>query len=173
LLTRANDSAIANRKHSLVCLRRRLRIGLLAMVSRHHLESRIWLGSRSVSAGDTRVLAVTAGVSFLTALFFGMIPALHATRVNLNDTLTNAVPNALRGSQSRTTRNLLVVFQCILGWCYSSALACCFAVFATWSLDQWIRTRACPDATLKLPPSRYTDIRSSATDPRSPSSAPD
>src|SRR5882757_6986578 len=51
---------------------------------------------------DTRVLAVTVGASFMTALFFGMIPALHATRVNLNDTLKDAVPNALGGSQSRS-----------------------------------------------------------------------
>jgi putative ABC transport system permease protein len=64
---------------------------------------------------DARVCMVTLGVSFLTALFFGMIPALHATRVSLNDTLKNAAPNAAGGSQSRRPRNLLVVFQIALG----------------------------------------------------------
>jgi putative ABC transport system permease protein len=107
---------------------------------------------------DARVLAVTVGVSFLTALIFGMIPALHATRVNLNDTLKDAVPNAPGGSQSRTTRNLLVVFQIALGMVLLVGFGLLFR-----SLRNVESARIGYDphnvltATLKLPASRYTE----------------
>ncbi len=107
---------------------------------------------------DTRVLAVTVGVSFLTALFFGMIPALHATRVNLNDTLKDAVPNALGGSQSRTTRNLLVVFQIALGMVLLVGFGLLFrSLRNVQSAPIGYDPRNVLTATLKLPPSRYTE----------------
>src|SRR5712671_6328211 len=107
---------------------------------------------------DTRVLAVTVGVSFLTALFFGMIPALHATRVNLNDTLKDAVPNALGGSQSRTTRNLLVVFQIALGMVLLVGFGLLFrSLRNVESAPIGYDPRNVLTATLKLPPSRYTE----------------
>jgi predicted permease len=107
---------------------------------------------------DARVLAVTAGVALLTALFFGMIPALHATRVNLNDTLKDALPNALGSSHSRRSRNLLVVFQIALGM----VLLVCFGLL----FHSLRNVESAPigydpqnvlTATLKLPPSRYAE----------------
>ena len=107
---------------------------------------------------DARVLAVTVGVSFLTALIFGMIPALHATRVNLNDTLKDAVPNAPGGSQSRTTRNLLVVFQIALGMMLLVGFGLLFrSLRNVESASIGYDPRNVLTATLKLPPSRYTE----------------
>jgi len=107
---------------------------------------------------DARVLAVTVGVSFLTALFFGMIPALHATRVNLNDTLKDAVPNAPGNSQSRTTRNLLVVFQIALGMVLLVGFGLLFrSLRNVESAPIGYDPRNVLTATLKLPPSRYTE----------------
>src|SRR5882762_564645 len=107
---------------------------------------------------DARVLAVTVGVSFLTALIFGMIPALHATRVNLNDTLKDAVPNAPGGSQSRTTRNLLVVFQIALGMTLLVGFGLLFrSLRNVESASIGYDPRNVLTATLKLPPSRYTE----------------
>jgi putative ABC transport system permease protein len=107
---------------------------------------------------DARVLAVTAGVSFLTAFIFGMIPALHATRVNLNDTLKDAVPNAPGGSQSRTTRNLLVVFQIALGMMLLVGFGLLFrSLRNVESASIGYDPRNVLTATLKLPPSRYTE----------------
>jgi putative ABC transport system permease protein len=107
---------------------------------------------------DARVLAVTAGVALLTALFFGMIPALHATRVDLNDTLKDAVPSALGSSQSRRSRNLLVVFQIALGM----VLLVCFGLLFhslrnVESAPIGYDPRNVLTATLKLPPWRYTE----------------
>jgi predicted permease len=64
---------------------------------------------------DERVFVVSLTVSLLGALAFGMIPAMHATRVNLNESLKDAAPNAAGGSRSRRLRNCLVGSQVALG----------------------------------------------------------
>jgi predicted permease len=64
---------------------------------------------------DARVFTVSLGISLASALFFGMIPALSATRVNLNDSLKDAAQSAAGVSRSRRPRNLLVVCQIALG----------------------------------------------------------
>src|SRR5438874_3757927 len=64
---------------------------------------------------NARILLLGLGVSLLSALFFGVIPALHATRVNLNDSLKDALPSTTSGTTARRPRNLLVAFQVALG----------------------------------------------------------
>jgi putative ABC transport system permease protein len=63
---------------------------------------------------DARVFAVSLGVSFLSALTFGIIPAMQATRVNVED-LKDGVPSVTGGPQSRRLRNSLVAGQVALG----------------------------------------------------------
>jgi putative ABC transport system permease protein len=63
---------------------------------------------------DGRVLTVSLGISLLSALFFGMIPALQTTRTHLNERSKDAARNVV-GSRPRRSRNLLVVFQIALG----------------------------------------------------------
>ena len=64
---------------------------------------------------NTRVLAVSLAVSLLSALVSGMIPALQATRVSLNENLKEAAPKAGRGLHPRRMRNALVGGQVALG----------------------------------------------------------
>jgi putative ABC transport system permease protein len=64
---------------------------------------------------NARILVVSLGATLLSALVFGLIPALQATRGNLNDGLKDAAPNSAGGSRSRRSRNLLVGFQIALG----------------------------------------------------------
>jgi predicted permease len=64
---------------------------------------------------DARVFCVSLAVSLLSALVFGMIPALHATRMNLNESLKDTAPNAEGGARSRRLRNCLVASQVALG----------------------------------------------------------
>ena len=64
---------------------------------------------------NPRILLMSLGVSLLSALFFGMIPALHVTRVNSNGSLKDALPSATSGARARRPRKLLVVFQVALG----------------------------------------------------------
>jgi len=64
---------------------------------------------------NARILAVGLGVCLLSALAFGMIPALQAMRVNLNDSLKDAIRGTASGAVTRRPRNLLVMFQAALG----------------------------------------------------------
>src|SRR6266478_5364664 len=106
---------------------------------------------------DARVLTVTLVASLLTALFFGMIPALHAIRVNVNDTLKSAVSSAAAGSHPRRSRNLLVVFQIALGMVLLVGFGLLFhSLRNVESAPMGYDPRNVLTATLKLPPTRYT-----------------
>jgi putative ABC transport system permease protein len=59
---------------------------------------------------DLRVLAFTFAVSLMTGLFFGLIPALQASRPDLNDALKEGSRGST-GGRSRTVRNLFVVSE--------------------------------------------------------------
>jgi putative ABC transport system permease protein len=112
---------------------------------------------------DARVWMVTLGVSFLTALFFGLIPALHATRVSLNDTLRDAAPNAAGGSQSRRPRNFLVVFQIALGVVLLVGFGLLFhSLRNVESAHIGYDPRNVLTATLRLPRTRYAEPSSRA-----------
>jgi len=106
---------------------------------------------------DGRVFAISLGVSLLSALAFGMIPALQATRVNLNESLKGAAPNAAGGWRSRRLRNVLVGGQIALGM----VLLVGFGLL----LRSFLRVESSPlgydprdvlTATIRLPPTRYT-----------------
>jgi putative ABC transport system permease protein len=64
---------------------------------------------------DARVFAVSLMLSLVSALAFGIIPALQATRVTLNANLQDAAANVLGGTHSRKMRNFLVATQVALG----------------------------------------------------------
>jgi predicted permease len=107
---------------------------------------------------NARVWIVTLGVSFLTAIFFGLIPALDTTRVSLNDTLKQNVPNAAGGSQSRRGRNLLVVFQIALGMVLLVGFGLLFhSLRNVESAHVGYDPRNVLTATLRLPPTRYPE----------------
>jgi len=106
---------------------------------------------------DGRVFAISLGVSLLSALAFGMIPALQATRVNLNESLKDAAPNAAGGWRSRRLRNVLVGGQIALGM----VLLVGFGLL----LRSFLRVESSPlgndprdvlTATIRLPATRYT-----------------
>jgi predicted permease len=56
------------------------------------------------------VLVFTAGIAILTGILFGLIPALHGSKTNVNDVLKDA---ATRGSSGRSgrSRNVLVAAE--------------------------------------------------------------
>jgi putative ABC transport system permease protein len=59
---------------------------------------------------DPRVLGFTFGISLLTGLFFGLIPALQASRPDLNDALKEGSRGST-GGRSGTFRNVFVIAE--------------------------------------------------------------
>ena len=78
-----------------------------------------WLSAESAKYGDTalhlpldwRVLAFAFAAAVFTALFFGVVPALFAMRIDLNDTLKSGSRGATAGRGHQRLRSLLVVGQ--------------------------------------------------------------
>ncbi|MFL6255010.1 MAG: ABC transporter permease [Pyrinomonadaceae bacterium] len=61
---------------------------------------------------DTTVLLFTLGASVLTGIVFGIVPALQATRTNLNESLKEGGQKGAAGGLRRNRmRSLLVVFE--------------------------------------------------------------
>jgi len=105
-----------------------------------------------------RILLIGLGVCLLSALSFGMIPALHATSVNLNDNLKDAIRSTTSPAMGRRPRNLLVGFQVALGM----VLLVGFGLL----LRSLLHVESAPigfdphdvlTATVNLPVSRYSD----------------
>ncbi len=63
---------------------------------------------------DGRVLAFTFGVCVLCSLFFGLVPALYASRVDLNDALKQSRSRAATDSKSNRVRGAFVVAEIAL-----------------------------------------------------------
>jgi predicted permease len=64
---------------------------------------------------DGGVLAVTMLVALGTSVVFGLVPAMHASRVDVQGTLADAGTRAVAGGRSRWPRRLLVVVEVALG----------------------------------------------------------
>src|SRR5260370_5814126 len=94
--------------------------GVVAIIVTRWCEEIITKAASGIVPGaylqvDARVFTVSLGGSLLSALAFGMIPALQVTRVNPNENLKDAAPNMVGGSHSRRLRNALVGGQVALG----------------------------------------------------------
>src|SRR5580765_565885 len=57
---------------------------------------------------DARALAITSGIALLTSVAFGLLPALHASRVDLRSALIESGGTAIAGSARRWPRRVMV-----------------------------------------------------------------
>ena len=64
---------------------------------------------------DARVLSVTVGLTVLTAILFGLVPAIQATRLDLQAALSEGGTRAVAGGAKGWPRRLLVVAEVALG----------------------------------------------------------
>src|SRR5919109_337801 len=105
-----------------------------------------------------RILAIGLGVCLLSALAFGMIPALQATRVNLNDSLKDAIRGTASGAMTRRPRNLLVMFQAALGMVLLVSFGLLFrSLLHVESAPIGFDPQNVLTATVNLPVSRYSE----------------
>jgi len=64
---------------------------------------------------DARVLSVTLGLTVLTAILFGLVPAIQATRLDLQAALSEGGTRAVAGGAKGWPRRWLVVAEVALG----------------------------------------------------------
>ncbi|HEX8764396.1 MAG TPA: ABC transporter permease [Candidatus Acidoferrum sp.] len=106
---------------------------------------------------NTRVLAVSLAVSLLSALVSGIIPALQATGVSLNENLKEAAPKAGGGLHPRRLRNALVGGQVALGMVLMVGFGLLLRSFLqVESSNLGYDPRNVLTATIQLPFTRYT-----------------
>jgi predicted permease len=106
---------------------------------------------------DARVFAISLGISLLSALTFGIIPALQATRVNVAENLKDGVANVAGGPRSRRWRNGLVAGQVALGMVLLVGFALLLRSFLNvQSSHIGYDPRNVLTASLRLPLARYT-----------------
>lgn len=64
---------------------------------------------------DARVLSVTLGLTMLTAILFGLVPAIQATRLDVQAALAEGGTRSVAGGSKGWPRRLLVVAEVALG----------------------------------------------------------
>jgi len=63
---------------------------------------------------DARVFGFTLAVSLVTGIFFGLIPAIHASKPDLNEALKEGSRGAMGSSAGKRTRSVLVAVEVAL-----------------------------------------------------------
>jgi putative ABC transport system permease protein len=91
-------------------------LGMLLAIWAVHLLVSLAPSSIPLSAGvglDSRVVIFTFGISFVTAILFGLAPAFQASKVDLNETL-KAGGRTTAGAGGQRVRSMLVVSEIAL-----------------------------------------------------------
>ena len=108
---------------------------------------------------NTTVLAWTLGVTLLTSVLFGIMPALEATRLNLNDALKEGGKGAdAQGSRSRRLRGVLVVGEVALALMLLVGAGLLVKSFTQLRrIDTGFETENMLTMVLRLPASKYKE----------------
>ena len=107
---------------------------------------------------NTTVLAWTLGVTLLTSILFGIVPAIEATRVNLNDALKDGGKGAEGGARSRRLRGALVVGEVALALVLLVGAGLLIKSFAQIrKIDTGFQTENILTMVLRLPPAKYQE----------------
>src|SRR6185369_6401495 len=107
---------------------------------------------------DWRVLAFTMLISFGTCLIFGLIPAWHASKPDLNSTLEQSGRTLAQGASRLRFRQVLVVFQVSIA--VMLVIGAGLLIKSFWMLqkvDPGFRAEGVLSAGLTLPSPKYAE----------------
>ncbi len=111
---------------------------------------------------DFRVLLFALGVSLLTGVLFGVVPALRAARVNLNETLKEGGRSSVAGGSQRL-RSVLLAGEVALSVVLAAAAGLMARSFLTvMAVDPGFRASQLLTMNLTLPSSKYGDMQKRA-----------
>ncbi len=106
---------------------------------------------------DLRVLVFALGVSLLTGLLFGVVPALRAAKVNLSETLKEGGRSAVGGGTQRL-RSVLLAGEVALAVVLAAAAGLMARSFlSVMAVDPGFRPGQILTMSLTLPSSKYGD----------------
>jgi predicted permease len=107
---------------------------------------------------DARVLAITLIVALVTSVFFGLVPALHASRVDVQAALAESGTRAVAGGQGRWARWLLVAGEVAMGVVLLVSAGLLVRTFVHLrSLSPGFDPASVTTATISLQDKRYED----------------
>ncbi|HYO12961.1 MAG TPA: ABC transporter permease [Thermoanaerobaculia bacterium] len=107
---------------------------------------------------DPAVLAFTAAITLLSAVLFGLVPALRAARVDPQETLKESARGTSGGARQQRLLKASVVVQLALTLVLLLASGLTIrSLFRLLETDPGFRTEQVMTMTVGLPPSRYTD----------------
>jgi putative ABC transport system permease protein len=107
---------------------------------------------------DLRVLAFTMAISVVTAVLFGLVPALHASKVNLNESLKEGGRSSAEGARGGRIRNVLVVSEVVLSFVLLAGAGLMVRSFVRLQqVDPGFNTNNLATMGISCPSSRYPD----------------
>ena len=107
---------------------------------------------------DLRVLAFTMVTSVLTAVLFGLIPALQSSRVNLNESLKEGGRSSSEGGRGGRIRSALVVSEVVLSLVLLAGAGLMVRSFARLQqVDPGFDTNNLVTMSINCPSKRYPD----------------
>jgi predicted permease len=107
---------------------------------------------------DVMVLSITLLVALVTSVFFGLVPALHASRVDVQAALAESGTRAVAGGRGRRARSLLVVGEVAMGVVLLVSAGLLVRTFVHLrSLSPGFDPSSVTTATISLQDKRYED----------------
>jgi len=107
---------------------------------------------------DLRVLAFTIVTSVVTAVLFGLIPALHASKLNLNESLKEGGRSSSEGARGGRIRSALVVSEVVLSLVLLAGAGLMVRSFSRLQqVDPGFNTNNLLTMSINCPSKRYPD----------------
>jgi predicted permease len=112
---------------------------------------------------DARVFGFTLAVSLVTGIFFGLIPAIHASKPDLNDALKEGSRGAMGSTAGKRTRSVLVAVEVALSLVLLIGAGLMIKSFARLQqMNLGFNPNKVLAVTLSLSQSRYPEAREQA-----------